>query len=769
MSDEAPEEQIDHGETAKLPRFRISVAWILPIVAALAAGWMFWSQWSEEGHEIEIRFDNAPGLQVGKTPLVYRGVPSGSVTGIRLDQGLKQAVVTVRLKAFANNLAREGSQFWVERPTIGISQVTGLESIVEGNSIHVQLGDGPPARRFVGLAEPPVVEEYDPGLSVVLNAKNVLMIGRGASVYFRGARVGSVEETITQADGSPALRVTIEHAHVDSVRTSSRFWAIPAVSVRMGPGGISLDSKGLDILAQGGIAFDHFDRAGEAVDNGAPFELLATEALARASGEQIRIRFPDGNGLTAEETRVSYLGMPIGIVESVALDVAAGAVEASVRFEPGYEDLLKDSTAFVLVRPTISLNGISGLRTLITGTYIDCKPRPGGEPSRQFLGKSMSHDEWEEAEEQRSGLRLKLRPSEPTGVTQGAPVFFRGIAVGVVSDKRLDVNGRSLVEVVILDEFRDQVAANARFWSIAAASVTAGPGVLEVDIEGLQTLVRGGIAFEVFGEPEGEVTDDSEFELFPNERNARANSVPIEIVFEAGRGLIPGRTELRYLGLPVGLVERVEATDGKVQVTARLNSGYDRLRRKGSRFTVVEPTLATLQAYGLDAILGGVFIEVIPAPDGPLATRFTGGANVQPEPIVEAGFEIQLVSRKTRIQPDAPIFYRGLRVGRVSRKTLTPDGRGVVLTAEIDRTYTGLLREGTCFWDSSTVEAKFGWIPLRIPLDQVISAAGRISFATPEGEAMGEPVRGGHAFPLHETPERVWLRWNPAIPVENRP
>jgi len=778
MSDEKPQEQEepkpkkqhDFGKVTKTPRFRISVAWILPLIAALAAGYMFWSQWDAEGEQIVIQFENAPGLQPGKTPLVYRGVQSGMVEDVRLDDTLQKAIVTVRLKKFANELASEGTLFWIERPTIGISQVSGLESIIEGNSIRAQIGQGPPAKRFTGLSSPPIVEEYEPGLSITLTAPDLMMLTRGASVFHRGAKVGSVEEMTFLEDGEPSLRLTIEHAYIDRVRSTSRFWAIAPVSMVLGPGGIQLQARGLDILAQGGIAFDDFGREGGSVENGTKFHLAQTEAQARASGPRIEIDFDDAGGLRKGATRVSYLGRPIGVVESLVTDRAEHRVRTFVRMQPGFEDLLTDTTSFVLVRPSITLEGVTGLETLLTGAYIDLRPGDReGTPTERFTGTAMDMNRWTLAAEDPNSLRLRLRPREETNLNRGAPIYFRGIEVGTVTEKTLDADGKPVLDVLILEEFRDRVASNARFWIVPAASLTAGSGNIRVDVPGVSALIQGGIAFEVLGAPEGGAKPGDEFNLFPDQMTARADSVPIRITFDSARGLVEGQTVLRYLGLDVGLVEKVIPINGQVQVVARLNHGYDHLRREGSRFTLVEPNLTMLQTYGVGALLSGVHIEVTPSPSGPLLTSFDGGTTAPVEDLTETGLEIRLVARQTRLEAEAPIYFRGILVGRVRKKQLSEDGRGVVLTAEIDRAYSGLIFENTKFWDAGALEGKFGWFSLRLQLDSIISAAGRVAFATPDQAGRGMPARPGQGFILYQKPEDEWLKWDPQLPRGNRP
>ena len=64
------QQQHDHGVISD-SRKR-SVAWVLifPLIAALATGWFFWTDYKSMGPEIEIVFDEVPGSQAGTTTLV---------------------------------------------------------------------------------------------------------------------------------------------------------------------------------------------------------------------------------------------------------------------------------------------------------------------------------------------------------------------------------------------------------------------------------------------------------------------------------------------------------------------------------------------------------------------------------------------------------------------------------------------------------------------------------------------------------------------------
>lgn len=761
-------EKKDYGEVIERPGVRLSWVWVFPVLAAAAVAWMFWSNWESRGPEIEIRFGDAPGMHAGKTPLVYRGVAAGKVTAVRFDPGLQQVVLSVRLQKFAAELAREGTVFWIEQPVLELGETSGIDALIQGNSLQARMGEGPPAFSFTGVNHAPLTPLESPALVLKLSAPSIVFLDRGSPLFYRGVRVGLVEDKALDESGKPYLRAVVEQEFAGTVRSNTRFWPASATSIRVGPGGVKLDLMGLKAILLGGVEFDVFGPPGEPVRDEAEFTLYPDQVSAQATGQPVRIAFRNGTGLVAGETQVRYLGMPVGFLESATLDQAGRAVNAVVRFQPAYDHLHPEGTVFTLVRPHISLKGMSGLDTLMGGVYIDCTPAPGGPIAHAFEGRALSDADLLAATTEREGLRVVLHArSLPPSVDEGTPILYRGLAAGKVLAKSGGPDGEPFLDAVVRKDFAKAVLRNARFWCVPAASVQAGPGVLKVDVAGLETLVQGAVAFDVFGPPEAAAENGAKFPLFANETAARATSPPIRVTFENGQGLLAGQTQVRHLGVPVGFVESVTSRDGKVEAVIRLNDGYDFLRREGSAYSIVRLDLSLNGVSGLETLLSGIYIECVPGEGRKLLDRFTGvsAAKAAFEAEEERGLEVVVTAPHTNIAVDAPVSYRGLPVGKVGRKVLSDDGREVGLCVVIDPPYSQLVRANTKFWDVSGVKLSLGFFSLKMQATSLDAVTrGGLAFATPDN--MGPPVKRGHEFELHRAPRREWLRWAPEMPAD---
>jgi paraquat-inducible protein B len=750
-----------HVEGEVVPARRqqgLAWTWLFPVLALGVTGWLWWEREAEKGPNIEISFAEAPGIEPGKTQLLYRGVEAGRVTAVRLDNALSNVIVSVQLRAYASGLARTGTQFWIEKPVVSLHGVQGLESLIQGNSIHALVADshGRAAYSFVALEEAPLSTENAALVSFVLEAESIPFIARGTPVFHRGTQVGWISEKELDPDGRALAGVVIHQRYAHTVRNNSRFWLVSAASISASPGQVQLNLPSIAAILDGGVSFDHFEKPGQPAPSGHLFELSANEIAARADGPRLTIDFPTAIAMRSGETRVTYLGQPVGVVEKLETRPSENLVRATVRIAAEIAHLVDSSAEFYFVRPTITWKGIGGLETLVTGPYINFQPGLGGEAATEFVGITPEEEEERLLLREYGGLRVMVRSSGIPQIDQGAPVYFQGLPVGAVLRKAPSSEGGMELLLGFRPEYSDLVRQSSRFWRVPATQATVGPGTLQVEIAGIMSLLHSGLAFAQFPdsapagrEPQDPAEPGQVFTLFDSPILAAATSPPIEISFTDGRGLLAGQTQLRYRGLPVGVVEQVEIKPQRVIATARFFPGYDFLRRQGSQFAVIRPEISLQGVSGLQTLVSGVYISCVQGDGTNYAASFQGVEEKEGEILVDRpGLEVLLSSRQTKIEPGALITFNDMAVGEITRKSLSPSGREVYLHALIFEEFRHLLRSNSVFWDSSGVKAKIGFLQIRIDSPTLLEPGGRVAFFTPD--PLGDPVSKDSVFPLND-------------------
>ena len=247
----------------ELPKARVRrrrffrLIWMVPVMALAVAAYLVLHRMQEYGPEITVSFSDGGGLRVGQTPLRYRGVQIGEVSGVALSKDEKRALVRLRLTRFGAGIAREGSQFWIVKPRVGFGQVSGLTTVLSGPEVNVIPGkpDASPEREFVGLDNPPstVVEG---GLKIVLRGEHPKM-RTDAPVYYRGVEVGVVQSIDLAPNALSAdVHVVIYPRFAPLVREGSSFWDVSGLNVKGGLlKGLDVEFESLRAFLSGGIEF----------------------------------------------------------------------------------------------------------------------------------------------------------------------------------------------------------------------------------------------------------------------------------------------------------------------------------------------------------------------------------------------------------------------------------------------------------------------------------------------------------------------------------
>jgi paraquat-inducible protein B len=309
-------------------RFSASWIWLVPALAAIVGVSLVIRNALEAGPQITISFQSGEGLEAGKTPVKYKSVVIGTVHSLGLTQDRNSVLVKVNLHESAESFATASTRFWVVRPRIGLSGVSGVDTLFSGAFIGADIGDSTePRKDFVGLENPPSVTYGTPGKSFQLHAGDLGSIDVGSPIYYRRIQVGHVTSYALDTNGkSVSLHVFIDAPNDRFVTQDTRFWNASGVDVSLGANGLKLNTESLATVIAGGIGFQ--DAPGPQDDTPAPadtnFVLFGDEATAMRppDGEPsyIRMRFDQSVRGLDVDAPVEFLGIDIGHVVSVNLD-----------------------------------------------------------------------------------------------------------------------------------------------------------------------------------------------------------------------------------------------------------------------------------------------------------------------------------------------------------------------------------------------------------------------------------------------------------------
>ncbi len=333
-----PDPTESHPEAIVRKRRGIPTIWAIPMIAAIVGGWLWFRAVQDEGPIVEISFETADGLEAGKTLLKYKDLEVGRVLGIRLASGLQRVLVTAELIPGSESYLRENTQFWVVKPRIGASGISGLDTILSGAYVGVDFAKtGSRTEFFIGLETPPRRSADAEGLRIKLRSRSLGSIDVGTVVTHLQIEMGDVEGyTYLRDEKMIEFDVYIEPQYADLVRKNTRFWNSAGFNATLSADGFQMHTESLQALLVGGIAFDSAvgEADGEPSVDGDTFWLTPTEDEAgdyTTEPERDVVYFDEPvEGLTVGSP-VRFLGIEIGRVIEIGIELEPEAAKFRIR------------------------------------------------------------------------------------------------------------------------------------------------------------------------------------------------------------------------------------------------------------------------------------------------------------------------------------------------------------------------------------------------------------------------------------------------------
>ncbi len=327
-------------ESRNVPRkgTRLSLVWIVPIVAAIAGVWVAVTRILAEGPKITIVFRSAEGLEAGKTKIHYNGVDVGTLTAIRLSDDHQRVIATAQMAPKTESFLVDDTKFWVVTPRIAGGTVSGLGTLLSGAYIGMEIGQAKEKRRdFVALAEPPVVTGDVPGRFFMLKTSTLGSLEYGTPIYFRRLQVGEVASYVLDDDGQGlTVKVFVKAPYDQYVTPNTRFWHASGIDLSLTASGLSVQTQSLVSILIGGLAFE--TPATGPVLPAAAADTVFTLYGDRNEAFQLPARDPQTFQLVFKQSvrgltvgaPVEFHGIPIGHVVAVDAQVDVKTFEFSV-------------------------------------------------------------------------------------------------------------------------------------------------------------------------------------------------------------------------------------------------------------------------------------------------------------------------------------------------------------------------------------------------------------------------------------------------------
>ncbi len=300
-------------------------------------------------------------------------------------------------------------------------------------------------------------------------------------------------------------------------------------------------------------------------------------------GPEIRIVFPVNEGLVAGQSVVKFRNVPIGKVTDIYVEKDIQGVVAVVRMNTKKSaPYLTEKARFWIVKPEVGLGGISGLDTLISGTYINIYSEEGGKSVRdEFVGLSHPY------RDVMKGEYFHLLSFDGQDVSVGMPVFYKNIKVGQIEYLYLGLDNKTVDTIVFIDkQYAHLVHDSSKFWIKSMVNVDFSKGNIDVNIAPLNFMLQGGIVFSSPGkDSNATVSNDRIFIIYKSRTKAESKTIgstpklfkEFKLYTESPTANLRVKAPVRFSGFDIGWVSNIKHTYNKElhKMSAEITIGID--------------------------------------------------------------------------------------------------------------------------------------------------------------------------------------------------
>nr|WP_028867655.1 MlaD family protein [Psychromonas arctica] len=694
----------------------ISPIWFLPCIAALLGIWILFQNITHKNEQVTIHFKRADSIIVDKTKVRYKGVIVGTVKKVELDE-VDGVNVIAEIESHAVFLLKKKSQFWLVSPKASLTSISGLDTLFSGSYINLLPGEGEPENEFNATNEQPI-NIPENALLLTLRSKSAASINVGTPIFYKKIQVGEVARVRIDKSGQFInIQIFIESKYSHLVKQQSRFWNISGLNANLSRAGIDFKLDSLTALIAGGITFNS-PAASSPPEADKQYQLF-DNIHDSEQGLSILLKLKNTHNLP-NRAGILFKGHGIGRIDKIRYDSNSQLFLAEATINPAFSEMMTENAQFWIEKTTLSFSKIENLGNIITGDYISFTHSQHYQqevPQSEFVlaQHKDSHNEY---------TTVTLTADNADGLTEGAPVTYKGLSIGKISTLQLSKDSQHIkVLLNIQNQFAYLITPQSKFHLSSGLDFKASLTGLELSSKPIQHIIQGGITLynsqrvlkkQVFEkQASASNTFNTPFYLYSSKetaklgKNAFASPLNVSLLSKELPSVSVG-SPVYYHKLQVGEVSALALHDSSLmQTSLKINPQFKHLISDNTVFWNISGIKVDASLSGInintDSLLaiaaGGIALE--------LSSKATGNKVSTGQYRLFDSFQQATNPPKqlTLTYDDAydlktgnQVKLQGLVVGKVNQLKLSKHNK-VIVSLDIEPQYFNkIAKQGSRFW-----------------------------------------------------------------------
>ncbi len=446
-----------------------------------------------------LKLASGTGIQEGVTKVIYRGLDAGFVDKIEFNGDTGNTVTAhILLDQRAERILRQGTKFWVSGPEIGLDGIKNLGTILNGPFITFDPGEGPFQDNFEILSVPPAQVPLRPGTAYVLTPENTGSLAVGAPVVYKGVQAGEVV-SVDVVKNNLQIKIFIYQPYEQYLQQNSVFYNSGGIKMDAGLfSGVKVDTGSLASVFRGGVSFitpDSGKKGALPAKKGQKFTLynsfndaVRTTPSLQPQGYSFQIK-AENLGPYKVGSPILFKKVTVGEIVGFHFSGKEKDVLIDCFIKHPYDDMVSSGSRFFDLsglRIEGSLSGVTmqtgSLESIISAGIGFITPPDGKRPAVNAIYPLFKD---EDAARTADDLKLTIRFAEAGELKTGAPVKYKGITIGKVTETHFAEDlSTIIVDVVVRKNMTALFRKSTRIWLVTPSFNLSG-------IKNLDTLTSG--------------------------------------------------------------------------------------------------------------------------------------------------------------------------------------------------------------------------------------------------------------------------------------